>query len=321
MFATLNRRRWIAAAGIAAAGPWVHARAAAPARIVVGFPAGTAVDLLARIIAPSVEKAMGRTVIVENKPGAGGRFAPRTVYAAKPDDAVLTIIPGGVLTLFPFVYRNNGYEPTLTPVCKLMDVEMGLCVSPTLPVRNIAQFRDWLRTPEGSRASYGSSGVGSILHFLGMAVSRAYGANLNHVPYSGSIQMLADISTGTLPMAFGTVVGWRKFIGEGRLRMLAVASPARMPSMPDVPTFRESGIDAGVTTWYALYGRPGLPREQAQELAAAVQAVMAQPELAARLSEAGTVAWAGPQDMAHIQQAETALWRDLVTATNFQPTE
>jgi tripartite-type tricarboxylate transporter receptor subunit TctC len=317
-----TRRHLLATAATAAvAGPWIPARAAAPARIVVGFPAGTSVDLLARTIAPAVEKVIGRTVIVENKPGAGGRFAPRMVYASKPDDALFTVIPGGVLTLFPFVYRNNGYEPTLTPICKLMDVDMGLCVSPKVPVQNMAQFREWLRTPEGARASYGSSGVGSIIHFLGLAVSRAYGANLNHVPYSGSIQMLADLSTGTLPMAFGTVLSWKKFIEDGRVRAIAVASPARMPSMPDIPTFRESGIDVGVTTWYALYGRPELPRDQVREVAAAVQAVMGQPEMPAKLSAVGTVAPAGPEEMARIQVAETALWRDLVRSSNFQPTE
>jgi tripartite-type tricarboxylate transporter receptor subunit TctC len=322
MIATPNRRQLMAAAAsLAAAGPWVHARAAAPARIVVGFPAGTSVDLLARIIAPAVEKTIGRTVIVENKPGAGGRFAPRAVYASRPDDALFTVIPGGALTLFPFVYRNNGYEPTLAPVAKLMDVDMGLCVSPLLPVRNMAEFREWLRTPQGNRASYGSSGVGSILHFLGMAVARGYQADLNHVPYSGSIQMLADLSTGTLPMAFGTVPSWSKFIADGKLRALAVASPRRMASMPDVPTFRESGLDLAVTTWYSLYGRPGLPREQAQELHQAVEAVMKQPQVAGQLSTIGSIATAGPAEMAAIQQAETALWRDLVRVSGFQPSE
>lgn len=316
------RRRWLASAVSAVVvGPWAHVRAAAPGRIVVGFPAGTSVDLLARLIAPAVEKVIGRPVIVENKPGAGGRFAPRTVYAARPDEALFTVIPGGALTLFPFVYKNNGYEPTLTPVCKLMDVDMGLGVSPKLPVQNIAQFRDWLRTPEGSRASYGTSGIGSILHFLGMAMSRAYGADLNHVPYSGSIQMLADLSTGTLPMAFGTVVSWSKFIAEGKVWPIAIASPARMASMPDLPTFRESGVDVGVTTWYALYGSPGLPREQASDIATAVQALMSQPEVPPKLSAVGTVSTAGSEEMSRIQQAETALWRELVKASNFQPAD
>ncbi len=322
MTSSISRRQlMVAATSLAAAGPWVHARASAPARIVVGFPAGTSVDLLARVIAPAVEKTLGRTVIVENKPGAGGRFAPRAVYGARDDDALFTVIPGGVLTLFPFVYRNNGYEPTLTPVSKLMDVDMGLCVSPVLPVRNMGEFREWLRTPEGNRASYGSSGVGSILHFLGMAVARGYRADLNHVPYSGSIQMLADLSTGTLPMAFGTVPTWSKFIADGKLRALAVASPTRMSTMPDIPTFRESGLDLGVTTWYALYGRPGLPRAQALELSRAVEAAMRQPQVAGQLSGIGTVATGNPDEMARVQVAETALWRELVKSTNFQPTE
>lgn len=315
------RRRRLLAAGVSTimAAPHMLVRANPVGRVVVGFPGGTPTDLLARTVVPALEKVLGHTVIVENKPGAGGRFAPKAVYTAKPEDPVFAVLPSGPMTLFPHVFRNLDYKTTLTPLARLLDADLGLAVSPKLPIRTMNELAEWSRTLAGRGASFSSSGVGSILHFLGVGVSRALGVDWTHVPYSGPAQVYSDLSTGTLHMAFGTVPSWVGLAKEGRLRVLAVTGPQRYPRLPDVPTLRESGIDIAVTAWYGLYGPPGFPSERTAEIARNVKIILEDPKLAERLLPMGQLSFGGPDKLAAVQAAETELWARLVKESGFRP--
>lgn len=308
------------------------ALAAAPAaraqsgtvRVIVGFAPGGSVDALARMTADAVAAAGGRTAVVENKAGAGGRLALGLVKAAAPDGDTLLVAPQGPMTLFTHVFKQKlGYDPArdFTPVTRLVTGDFALTVGPMSQAKDLAGFRAWLRTA-GAGANYASPGAGTLPHFVGVSVAQKLGVPMTHVPYPGSAKSMIDLAGGNVAAAVSPVTEALELHKAGRAHIVATTGAVRSPFVPEVPTFKEMGIDLEVPLWFAVYGPAGMPPATVERLRGAIDRGFATREAGERLSKLGLVAAPlDPAGMEALRQRESAMWGPVVAASGFTPTE
>jgi tripartite-type tricarboxylate transporter receptor subunit TctC len=287
-------------------------------KIVFPFAAGGSADAVARMLADHMQKSLGRAVIVENRPGAGGRIGLRAVKEAAPDGATLLFTPGGPITIFPHVYPNLGYDPMvdLLPITQVIKFDLALAVSGKLPVRSLPDLVAWLKAnPE--QATFGSPGAGAAPHFLGVELGRVAKLDLRHVAYKGT--PVPDLMTGRLPMHITTVADLIEHHKSGSIRILATASASRSRFLPDVPTLRESGLDLEAPNWFAMYAPAGTPATVAERLRAAILDALRNAEIRARIETlAYDVAGTTDEELARIQRADYEHWGPIIKASGFK---
>ncbi len=314
-------RALLAAAGLALAGP-------APAqtgtvKILVGYPAGATSDALARIVAEHMAGTLKQTVIVENKPGAGGRIANELVKAAAPDGLTLLMTPIATMGIFPHSYAGElRYDPfkDFAPVAHLSSFQVGLGVATTVPARTLAEYVAWVKSDPQKNGFYGSAAPGSIPHFFGVMFGRAAGLQMTHVPYKGTAAAMQALASGEIS-ALSTVAADIQALVQGqRARLLAVAGDRRDPAFADVPTFKELGYDLVAKPWYALFAPAGTPKAALDRLSAAAMAAVADPALNKRLVEMGLEPTGlGPEQLAAVLKADHARWGEVIRASGFKP--
>ncbi|MGH6627199.1 MAG: Bug family tripartite tricarboxylate transporter substrate binding protein [Burkholderiaceae bacterium] len=309
-----TRRHLLAAAAAIALGasPGVHARGeSTPIRLVVGYAAGGPVDQTARLLAPLLAKKLGTPVVVDNKGGAGGTLAGGEVARAKPDGATLWLAASPTITISPNVMRKMSFDPAreLTPVAPILSYYNVLVAHPGQPYKTVKELVAHARAHPGS-LSYGSSGVGSSNHLGVLLFAHRTGIELNHIPYKGNAPAVADLLGGQISIMMDIVSTAAPHIQSGKVRAIAVMAPQRNPSLPEVPTFAESGLNGlDVGGWYGVYAPKGLPGAQVARLNKAFGAVLAQPEVQARLKELGYEPWGGaPAVLAERAARERATW-------------
>ncbi|MFN9773947.1 MAG: tripartite tricarboxylate transporter substrate-binding protein [Burkholderiales bacterium] len=309
----------LAAATLALAGP-VRAQPA-PLKVVTGFAAGGSVDGVARLLAEQLGTALARPAIVENRTGAAGRLAIEAVKAAPADGDTLLLVPQGPMTLFRHVFRNLKFDPDrdFAPISRVCVGDYGLTIGPSVPAKDFAGFRDWLRTA-GDKAVYGSPGAGTIPHFLGVSTARALGAPMTHVPYRGSALSLTDVAGGQIPCMFSPVGDSIEQHRAGRVRIVATMGAARSPFLEGVPSMKESGVDVDVPLWYGLYVATGTPAAALERLRASTVAALQSPAAKERLNRLGLApAPSTPAELTALQQRESAMWGPVVKASGFTP--
>ena len=318
----MDRRQFqlgLLGAGLLAA-PW--ARAQAPAtKIMVGFAPGGSVDTTARLVAEALQRQLGRTFIIENRSGAGGRLVPEQLARTKPDGQTLMVVPHGPMTLFSALYPKLRYDPArdFTPIAQLVRYDYAMVAAPTLELADAAALKRWLQGA-GAKASYGSPGAGTVPHFVGVSVARALDVPMTHVPYRGAAPAMVDVLAGVVPLAFAPTADAAELARSGKLRILATSGARRGAAMPRVPTFKEYGIDVELDGWFALYGPAGLPQAQVDALQQAVAAVLAVPALRERLARMGLEPAPGtPAQLAALRQREQPFWPPVVKASGFTP--
>ncbi|MEO7643162.1 MAG: tripartite tricarboxylate transporter substrate-binding protein, partial [Ramlibacter sp.] len=232
------------------------------ARILVGFPPGGAPDLVSRRLAEQLNGKLAKSVIVDNRPGAGGRIAADVARQAPADGLTLLMNPAGMLTINPHVYKRLNYDPfkDFAPISIAAVVDFGFGVGPAVPqdVKSIADFSAWAKS-NLAKASYGSPAAGAPPHFVGDAVSRALGIHMTHIAYRGGSPALNDLMGGQLTSLVLTLGDMIQNARAGRLRLLASTGPARSRFSPQVPTFAEQkvhGLDH--RDWFGVYiaGKP-----------------------------------------------------------------
>lgn len=311
-------------AALAQTAPAPAAPTAAPpgaARIVVGFAPGGSVDALARMTAEFVGGSGGRTVVVENRTGAAGRLAVEQVKAAPPDGDTLLIVPQGPMTLFPYVFKGLKFDPNkdFAPITRIAAGDFALTIGPMVPARDLAGFRDWLKTA-GAKAAYGSPGAGTLPHFVGVTIARALGTPMTHVPYRGSALSMNDVAGGTIAAAVSPVTEALELHKAGRVRIVATTGAVRSPFVEGVPTLKELGIDVEVPLWFALYAPAATPQATVDRIRAAVHAGLATPAAKERIGRLGLVPapTSGPELVA-LQKREAAMWKPVVEASGFSP--
>lgn len=320
-------RRSLMLAAAAAALPW-SARAQVPpaldtARILTGFPAGGTVDAVARRLADKLRGAHARTVLVENKPGAGGRLAVDELRRAAPDGSTLLITPAAMITLYPHLYPKLSYAiDDVTPVCAATQVVFGLAVGPAVPeaVKTLKDFVAWCKA-NPTLANYGSPGAGSPPHYVGALLEKETGVAMNHVPYRGTVPGIQDLLGGQLTSFSGPIGDYLPHLKTGKLRVLATSGPKRSRFLPEVPSFTELGLKAlEQVEWYGIFLPAKASPDQVKRLADQIRAAMQAPEMAAGLAQFGLeVAVNTPAELARAIREEHTAWGPVVRRVGFSP--
>jgi tripartite-type tricarboxylate transporter receptor subunit TctC len=257
-----------------------------PIRLVVGFPPGGSIDALGRVLAEKLGQKLGTSVVVENRTGAAGMLAAEETSRQTPDGYTLLLIPGGPLLEKPSVDVFD--DKSFTQIARLSESPVVIAVPVSTPYANMSQLLESAKSGTDS-ISFASSGVGSIQHLVGEMIVQATGAKLNHVPYRGGGQAITDLVAGHISVGMLGAAPLLPHIQSGRLRALAVSSAARLGSLPNVPTLKESGVNIVAASWTGLAGPKNLPAPVVARLVLEANAIMAQADVRARLEPLGLI--------------------------------
>jgi tripartite-type tricarboxylate transporter receptor subunit TctC len=258
-----------------------------PIRLLVGFPPGGGVDLLARVLAEKMQTGLGQPIVIENRPGQAAGLATELGARSAPDGYTLLMANIGTMTINPHLYRN--YLDTtreVTPISRLVTYNVFVFTPAELPARTLPEFVAHARARPGA-LNYGSAGTGGITHIAAELLNRAAGMQIIHVPYRGSAPAMTDVAANRVQMQTDIWGVGEGMVQSGRVRALAVSGAARSPLAPDVPTAREQGVDFELTGWQAIVGPAGLPRPIVERVNAEVRRALADPEVARRIRQQG----------------------------------
>jgi tripartite-type tricarboxylate transporter receptor subunit TctC len=319
-----TRRRFLGTAALGLFGgalPFaLRAQGFESAKIIVGFPPGGTTDIMARKVADKLRGAYARVVIVENRPGAGGQIGVIALKDAPPDGSTLLLTPSSMLSIYPYTYRKLQYRiDDVAPVSLAMYTHHVFSVGPAVPesVKTLREFFAWAKA-NPDKAAYGSPGAGSMPHLIGVLVAKASGADLRHVAYRGSAPGIQDLLGGQIASFFGPTGDVLAHSKGGKVRVLATSGAERSAFLPAVPTLREQGLAVAVREWYGFFLPARAGAESAQRAAAALQPVLAQPEVVEFARQFGLeVQPSTPRELAELLKVDATEWGDLVRQTGF----
>jgi tripartite-type tricarboxylate transporter receptor subunit TctC len=317
-------RRGLLAAGALLATPSIARAQAWPARpvtMVVGFPPGGQTDFAARVLQPGISGALSQPVVIDNRGGAGGNLGTEAVLRARPDGYTLLAGNANPIVINPHTMPSMTFNPLqLTPIGMMLQSGMVLCVHPSVPARNVAEFVAWARQqPRG--VDYGSASAGSLSHVtMELFRGRVGLTNLEHVPYRGSGPAMQDFIANRFSAMFDAASVVAPFVQANQLRPILVTTAQRIPAYPEVPTAREQGIaDFVVTAWIALFGPPGLPAEVVTRANAALNAAARDPATRERITSRGDEPGGGSAEaVGELMRREHAMWGEVVRANNIR---
>ena len=291
-------------------------------RIVLGYPAGATSDILSRLLAEHMRGSLGRPVIVENKPGAGGQIANEVVKAAAPDGATLLMTPVATIAIFPHSFAGRlRYDPfkDFAPVAHLSNFQLGFGVGAGVPAKTLAEYVALVKK-DRKYGFYGSAAPGSLPHFFGVMFARTAGIQLTHVPYKGTAPVMQAIAGGEISAISTVAADIGTLVKSGKARLLAVSGEKRMDAFPDVPTFKESGYDLVALPWYALFAPAGTPQPIIDKYSEAAIAAMHDPAMRAKLEGMGLEPTGlGPAELGRILKADYDKWGPVIRASGFKP--
>jgi tripartite-type tricarboxylate transporter receptor subunit TctC len=286
-----------------------------PIRLVVPFPPGGATDIIARAVAQKLGEAWGQSIVVDNRPGAGGNIGTELVAKAPPDGYTLEMGTVGTHAINASLYAKIPFDniKDFVPIILVAGVPNVLEVTPSLPVNSVQELIAYAKANPG-KLNFASSGNGTSIHLSGELFRVMTGVQMTHVPYKGSAPALQDLIAGQVQLMFDNLPPSLPQIKSGKLRALAVTSAARAPALPDVPTIAESGLPGfEASSWFGLLAPAGTPPAIIAKINAEVAKWLASPEGKEKLASIGANAAGGsPEDFARHIQAETAKWAKVV---------
>jgi len=284
-----------------------------PVRIIVPFSPGGVADSSARVISDKLGARLGQSVVVENRPGASGNIGTQQVAAAAPDGYTLLLGFDGTMVVNPHVYAKLPFDTLrdFAPVTKLGDATLILVAHPSVPAKDLREF---LAIAKTQNFSYGSAGTGSTPHLAGELLAQRTGIALTHVPYKGGGQAMGDVVGGQIPLVFTAIATAQQFVRSGKLKGLGVSSARRSGSLPDVPTFVESGLEGFVVdSWVGILAPAKTPPPVVARLQKEIAAVLAEPETRERYATLGIEPVANaPEQFAEQIRADLARWEKVV---------
>jgi tripartite-type tricarboxylate transporter receptor subunit TctC len=319
---TLSRRAVLATGAASALLPKGASAQSGPLRIIFPFSGGGSGDALCRLMADAMGRTLGETIIVEPRPGAGGQVGVRSVTDGAADGRQLLITPFGPISIHPIVFPNLPYDPfrDLAPVTQLTTFDFAIAVHPQTPVKTMPELVAWMKD-DPKRATYGSPGAGTLPHFFGALLGSAVGVPMQHAAYRGSSASLTDLAAGQVPTVITTTSDFIQLARAGSIRVIAVSGAARSPFLPDVPTFKEGGIEIEGSGWYAMYAKAGTPAPLLAKYNEAAVAALKQPVLRERIETLAMVpTGTTPEELAAIQKRDYEHWIPAVKASGFKPT-
>jgi tripartite-type tricarboxylate transporter receptor subunit TctC len=286
-----------------------------PIRMVVTFPTGGAPDILSRTISEKLDPAWGQTMIVDNKPGAGGNIGAEFVARAAADGHTLVMGTVGTHSINGALYAKMPYDMVkdFAPVTLIASTPNLLVVNNDVPARNVAELVALAKAKPG-QLTFGSPGIGTSVHVSGELFNTLAGVKTTHVPYKGRQMAIPDLLGGTITMMFDNMPSALPVVREGKLRAIGVTSAKRSPSAPDIPTIAEQGLPGfEATSWFAVFAPAGTPRPVVDRLHAEFVRIFSLPDVVQKLRTLGLdPILGGPEALAKAQREEIAKWAKVV---------
>jgi tripartite-type tricarboxylate transporter receptor subunit TctC len=292
-----------------------------PIRLVVGFSAGGGSDLVARILSRTLGEKLHQTIIVDNRPGAGGLLATRGVAKEKPDGYTLLMGSAAAFVINPYLQANVGYDPVndFTPVGAVSRFDYVLLGRKGLPVSNLAELIQYAKAHPAA-LTIGSAGVGSNTHLVALALLKQSGIQLRHVPYKGTAGALNDLLGGNIDVLFDSVPTVTEQVKAGALVGFATTGARRELELPGVPTLAEAGVPGfQASNWFAVFGPKGMDAAITAKLNAAIEASLKDPALLGAFAKSGNIPLAGSAaDLATLVAKETRQYKTLIDDANIR---
>ena len=311
------------AAGSLAAPSWAAGyNKGKPVRLLVGFPPGGGTDVIARLLAEKMKDSLGTSVVVENKPGAGGQIAAQILKASPADGATFFVTHDHTISILPQVVKNPGFDPhtDFVPVAGFASFVNAIAVSDGLGVRSFEAYLQWIKK-QGGKSAVGIPAPASTPEFLVRVLNQRFKSDLVAVPYRGSAPMLADMMGNQIPAGIGSVQDFIESHKAGKIRVLAVLGGKRQQALPDVPTFSELGLPGlEDMPYYGMYAAASTPPEMVQAVSQAVAKAVAAPDVHAQLVGMGlSVGYMTPEQLLARERAYSAVWSRIIRDSGFQP--
>jgi tripartite-type tricarboxylate transporter receptor subunit TctC len=300
-----------------------QAQSGTPIRILVGFPAGAGTDAIARMLGDKLKDELGAPVLVENRAGAGGQLAAQMLKAAAPDGHTFLLSHDHTISILPQVVKNPGFSPAtdFVPVAGFATFANVLAVSGATPAKTIEEYVHWVRTKRDGKDTIGVPAPGSIPEFLVKMISNKYKLDLQSAPYRGSAPMTADMLGNQISAGIASVPDFIEQQKAGKVRIVAVIGAKRQPLLPQVPTFTELGFaNLDDYPYYGVFAPVGTPQPVIDRFGAALQKVLAMPDIKQKLTMLGlNVAYEPQGQFAGRVRSYTQTWERIIQASGFVP--
>jgi tripartite-type tricarboxylate transporter receptor subunit TctC len=324
----IGRREFMTLLGGAAAAAVAAPLAAAaqdypnrPVTLIVNFPPGGSTDTMARIIREPLSQALGQSIIIDNRGGAGGTTGAAAVANAKPDGYTLLLSANSPLTTNRYLQRNFPFDPktAFAPITLTSDVALVLAVHPSLPVRDVPELIEYARKNPGKLA-YASPGIGSSHHICGELIKQKAGIDMVHVPYRGGALAMQDLIAGNVKVGFNTLPVALPQAQVGSIRIIAAAEKTRLPELPDTPTIDETVPGVVNAGWNGLLAPAGTPAPIIDKLNALTVAALKMPDVVAKMKLQGLhVMSSTPAEFAALIAREVDHWASVLPLIGIQP--
>jgi len=285
-----------------------------PIKLLVGFPPGGGADAMARLVASKLPERLGQPVVVDNRTGATGTICSELVARSPPDGYTLQLAHINSNAIGPLMVSKGRFDPVndFTPIVLIGITPQMLCHHPKHKFANVPDLIKYAKA-NPAKLTFASSGVGSIQHIAGEAFKLQAGVDMLHVPFKGTGDALAALISGDVDMTFSSTGSAMPQINAGKLKLLAVCSPKRLPNLPDVPAVSETLVGYEIATWYGLAGPAKLPKEIVTRLSNEVQAILKQPDVAKRLQDLDAEVSSGtPEQFAVFWKKEIEKYRKVI---------
>lgn len=324
----ITRRTTMVAAAATLAAPLASASAQQtglpdkPLRILVGFPAGGGTDVMARFLAEPLKQRTGRNIIIENKGGASGTIAVGELRNAPPDGTAIAYVPSATIVQC-LTMPSVPFDPMTDLVAVTMagTVQTAFCVSPTIGVNSLKEYVEWLKK-NPTRASFGTTALGSFTHFFGVMAGREIGVPLEPVPYRGAAPLVADLQGGHIAAGCGGITDFLEHHRAGKVKVIFTSGEKPTTSAPEIPTIAQEGYPGiSILGWYTFFAPAKMPAPLVDAWAREIKAVLALPDVQKKLVELGLdVETSTPDAFRQRMGADLARWKTIIDSIGYKPT-
>lgn len=285
-----------------------------PIRFVVPFPPGGGNDILARALAPKMSELLGQQVVIDNRAGAGGNIGADFV-AKSPPDGYTIVIASNQVTMNPWIYSKLPFDiaKDFSPIAQIASVPMLLAINPEVPAKNLKEFIALAKAKPGSM-NFSTPGLGTPQHIAFEVFNFDAGVKVTHVPYKGTSPSIVDLIGGQVQATIGTMASLEQHVKTGKVRAIAVSTPQRSPTMPDVPTIEEGGLKGyNVPLWYSVLAPANTPKEIVAKISASIRDALKDPQTKAQLERQGFVeSYLDPTQMTALIKQDLTYWQKAI---------